>query len=95
MALYSGIMSVRLTIDKAGRVVIPKPVRDRLRLGPGDALDLNSTGEALTLRPVRQKLPLQKERGIWVYRSGAAAPVPAIEDLIAAIREERAQDIVR
>ncbi len=36
MAFYSAIRMNRLTLDKAGRVVLPKPVRDELQLSPGD-----------------------------------------------------------
>jgi AbrB family looped-hinge helix DNA binding protein len=44
-------MNVRLTIDKAGRVVILKPLREELHLEPGDALEVESVGEQITLRP--------------------------------------------
>jgi AbrB family looped-hinge helix DNA binding protein len=33
-------MNTTVTIDKAGRVVIPKEIRDELRLEPGDSLAL-------------------------------------------------------
>jgi AbrB family looped-hinge helix DNA binding protein len=46
-------MNVRLTIDKAGRVVIPKSLREELHLEPGDALEMESAGEQITLRPIR------------------------------------------
>jgi AbrB family looped-hinge helix DNA binding protein len=36
-------MTSRLTVDKAGRVVLPKPVRDELQLSPGDSLELESS----------------------------------------------------
>jgi len=52
-----------LTIDKAGRVVIPKPLRDQLHLNPGDILELEAHGEIMTMRPVRPVAPLRKERG--------------------------------
>jgi AbrB family looped-hinge helix DNA binding protein len=46
-------MNSRLTIDRAGRVVIPKTLREELRLEPGDSLEMESIGERITLRPVR------------------------------------------
>ncbi len=54
------------TLDKAGRIVLPKPLRDQLRLGPGDALQLESEGERILLRPLRPKALLRKE--LWVYQ---------------------------
>lgn len=38
------IMNMTVTIDKTGRIVIPKQVRDQMRLEPGDALALDSEG---------------------------------------------------
>ena len=57
---YSAIMNARLTIDKAGRIVIPKPLREELHLEPGDDLELESAGEEITLRPVRGRDRLRK-----------------------------------
>jgi AbrB family looped-hinge helix DNA binding protein len=57
-----------LRVDKAGRVVLPTAVRDELRLSPGDALELETEGEGITLRPVRPKTTLKKEFGICVYQ---------------------------
>jgi AbrB family looped-hinge helix DNA binding protein len=51
-------MKTRVTIDKAGRVVIPKPLREELQLEPGDSLEMESAGEQITLRPVRGTRPL-------------------------------------
>ena len=62
----------KVTLDQAGRVVLPKAVRDELRLSPGDTLDLTVQGEDVTLRPRRAATSLQKERGVWVLRTGKA-----------------------
>ena len=51
--MYCARMNTRLTLDKAGRVVIPKPLRDELHLEPGAVLELEFAGEEITLRPVR------------------------------------------
>jgi len=86
-------MALQLTIDKAGRVVIPKPLRDQLRLRPGDALEAECRGEELSLRPAREQLPLRKEHGIWVYRQGRAAAVDMAR-VLAEIREERSRSLL-
>ena len=87
LPLHNAIMATKLTLDKAGRVVLPKPLRDRLQLAPGDTLDLETEGERITLRPVRQKVMLKKELGVWVYQG---EPTDAsIPDLIDRDRENR------
>ena len=58
-------MTAKITLDKAGRVVIPRTLRRELRLGPGDALQLESEGDRITLRPFRAEALLKKERGVW------------------------------
>jgi AbrB family looped-hinge helix DNA binding protein len=87
-------MTDRLTLDKAGRVVIPKPLRDQLQLAPGDVLDLDSSGEQIILRLVRGTMPLQKERGIWVYRTGNPLPESIIDSAVRETREERHRQIL-
>jgi AbrB family looped-hinge helix DNA binding protein len=74
-------MTTKITLDKAGRVVLPKPLRDQMQLGPGDILQLEREGERITLRPVRAKAPLKKENGIWVYQGESTdASIPDMLD---------------
>jgi AbrB family looped-hinge helix DNA binding protein len=82
-------MKTRLMIDKAGRVVIPRPLRKELHLEPGDSLEMESAGEQITLRPVRGTRPLMKEHGVWVFRAGECLPSSATDETIRRIREER------
>jgi AbrB family looped-hinge helix DNA binding protein len=82
-------MTTHLTIDKAGRVVIPKAVREELHLEPGDSLEMESAGESITLRPVRGSGPLMKEHGVWVFRAGQPLPASATDRLLQQLREER------
>ena len=84
-------MTTKVRLDRAGRIVVPKPVRDRLRLTPGTALELESEGERITLRPVRPEAALRKESGIWVFQG--AADEASIPDLIEAAREKRLQEL--
>ena len=64
------LLNTAVTIDKAGRVVIPKTLRDELRLEPGDSLTLESDGDHVLLRPVRSASALRKEHGIWEFGGG-------------------------
>ena len=82
-------MSTRLTIAKAGRVVIPKPLREELHLEPGDSLEMESIGEQITLRPVRGTGPLTKEHGVWVFHAGQPLPASATDETLRLTREER------
>jgi AbrB family looped-hinge helix DNA binding protein len=82
-------MTVQLTIDKGGRIVIPKPLREQLALEPGDSLELESSGEQITLRPVRGTGPLTREKGVWVFRTSEALPQAATDEMLQKIRKER------
>jgi len=82
-------VNTTVTLDKAGRVVIPKPLRDELRLEPGDTLELESEGERVMLRPVRSATPLRKERGVWVFRTGQKLTAAITDKALNEIREGR------
>ena len=82
-------MKAQLALDKAGRVVIPKPLRDELHLASGDALELETEGDTMILRPVRSISPLCKERGIWVYRTGTPLSAAVTDETLRAVREDR------
>ena len=83
-------MITKLTLDKAGRIVLPKAVRDHLRLLPGDALLLDSSSQKMTLRPVRKNAPLRKKCGVWVYSAGEPLAAFVVQDTEEQIRRERA-----
>jgi AbrB family looped-hinge helix DNA binding protein len=48
-------MNATLTIDKAGCVILPKPVRDALPINRGDSLERESSDDDTVLRPARGK----------------------------------------
>jgi AbrB family looped-hinge helix DNA binding protein len=79
----------RVTLDRAGRIVLPKTVRDRLQLAPGDSFDLLVQGDELTLRPRRTSTPLHRERGVWVLRTGEPLTAAETEETLRKIRAQR------
>ncbi len=82
-------MTTTVTLDKAGRVVIPKSLREELRLESGDQLELEADGESVTLRPMRANSPLRREQGVWVFRGGRKISASATEKVLAQLRSER------
>ena len=82
-------MKMRINIDVAGRIVIPKRIRTALDLSPGDALELESADEKITLRPVSNLCPLAKEKGVWVFRTGQPLSVNVTDDLLEDIHYNR------
>jgi len=79
-----------LKIDRAGRVVLPKPIRDRLGLHEGSDLEIQETLEGLTLRPTERQPSMVKEHGLWVH----TGKLPPGFDTVQAIREDR-EDRIR
>ncbi len=85
-------MNTTVTIDKAGRVVLPKPLRDELHLEPGDTLALVSEGEKVTLQPVRSGSSMRNEDGVWVFRSGKKLSTDSVDKVLQSLRGERDRD---
>ena len=86
-------MSSRVTIDKAGRLVLPKPLRDELRLAPGDILELMRDGDKIIISAAHSQSTLRKEHGVWVYRSGRPADA-SLTELIGKDREDRIRELL-
>ena len=82
-------MTAKATIDSAGRVLIPKAVRDELRMGPGDRLDLELEDDHVVLRPARSGTSIRKENGIWVFRSGHGISSAETEKALHDLRQAR------
>jgi AbrB family looped-hinge helix DNA binding protein len=80
-------MKAKVSLDKAGRVVLPKALRDEMHLAPGDDLLVESDGERIVLRPVCPQAALKKEHGVWVYQGEPSEA--SIPDLIDRQREKR------
>jgi AbrB family looped-hinge helix DNA binding protein len=87
-------MNTTLTVDKAGRVVLPKRVRDELQLSAGDSLQLESSEDQIVLRPVRGTAGIRKKQGIWVFRMGDPISAESVNKTIRETREERMHQVL-
>ena len=62
---------MRATIDKAGRLVIPKPLRDHLGLGPGE-VEVTADGAGLHVEPLAGESLVTRNGRLVIPASGAA-----------------------
>ena len=85
-------MADRISIDRAGRVVLPKALRQKMRVEAGDDLLVEAEDDRITLRPVRQEALLKKELGIWVYQGDSSSF--SIPELIDAERGKRVRELL-
>ncbi len=87
---------MEVTIDNYGRIVIPKPLRDRLGLEAGSALEITiepaDGGETLTLRPSGQKPALVRKDGVLVHTGSADEPLDPV-DSVRSARTERLRSV--
>jgi len=79
-------MQTIVHIDKSGRVVIPKEMRDELGFAPNVPLVVESSDQGLTLKPaITQGRMVDAGGGLMVYDPG----VPVNIDIVDFIRRQR------
>jgi AbrB family looped-hinge helix DNA binding protein len=78
--------TMRATIDKAGRLVIPRPLRERIGLGGGGTVEIDIDGSGLRIRPVAGDR-LREDGDLWVIpRTGARVDDATVREWIDADR---------
>ena len=80
---------MRSTIDKAGRVVIPAPIRDRVGLTPGTALEITADDTGIRIERVAAGPKLVRIGKRLVARPTVGADERPTVDIAALIEEER------
>ena len=79
---------MKLKMDAAGRIVMPKPLRDRLGFRPDTELEAVEQSGGVLLRPVEQRPSLAKVDGLWVHQ-GAPQQGANWDRVLRDMREER------
>jgi AbrB family looped-hinge helix DNA binding protein len=68
-------------IDQAGRIVLPKAIRDALGLLPGTTVDISAYGAGVQLVPAGRTARLIEEDGVLV----SAGETPVDDDMLFAL----------
>ncbi|HNI34309.1 MAG TPA: AbrB/MazE/SpoVT family DNA-binding domain-containing protein [Microthrixaceae bacterium] len=69
------------TVDEVGRIVVPKLLRDRLRLMPGSKVDVSEYGDGLHITPISRTARVEERDGKLV----AVADTPVTDDDVFAL----------
>lgn len=80
---------MRVTIDRAGRMVVPRALRAQLRIEPGAELDARVEGGELIVRPVGPEVVLVEEDGRLVATTNPPSERMTTGDLLHLIGESR------
>jgi len=86
--VYGMINGMDVKIDKSGRIVVPKPLRDRLGLKPDMELEVQEQANGLFLRVPVSHPTMVNVDGLWVHQGTAQANADwarVLED----VRDER------
>jgi AbrB family looped-hinge helix DNA binding protein len=75
------------TLDRFGRIVIPKDVRDDMGLEAGTVLQIEKDGERIVLQPIQGEPQVLEKKGILVFTG------TAVGDVEAALHEHRKKRI--
>ena len=82
--------TLETTVDRFGRVVIPKRVRDDFGLAAGAVLQVEETAEGILLKPVGADWPLVVKDGMLVY---GGRLIDELGDSVKRDRDERVRKV--
>jgi AbrB family looped-hinge helix DNA binding protein len=86
-------MEIKETIvDRFGRIVIPKKIRDDFNLEAGTQIRFEESDEGIVLKPVRGEPNLRWKNGVLVF---SGTPLDDLSNVLAKHREERSRSILK
>ena len=77
------------TIDAAGRLVIPKQVRERLGLTAGAQVEITEVGDHLELRPAGRRVRVEEVDGRLIAQADGDAPVLTADEVRRLVETDR------
>jgi AbrB family looped-hinge helix DNA binding protein len=86
---------MRSTTDHAERVVIPKPVREAVRLKPGSPLEIAYRDGKVEIEPVCRPVKLVRKSGLLIAVPPRGTPKISGEQVIQGIRDLRERRLDR
>jgi AbrB family looped-hinge helix DNA binding protein len=92
--VYGKFDGMEVKIDKAGRIVVPKPLRERLGFKPDTELEAVEQPEGVLLKRVELRPSMVKANGLWVHQ-GRAEPGANWERVLEDVREDRIDSILK
>lgn len=93
--LVSGTSNgMEVKIDKAGRIVVPKPLRERLGFKPNAELEAIEQPEGVLLKGVQERPSMVKVDGLWVHQ-GSPELGANWERILDDVREERIESVLK
>jgi AbrB family looped-hinge helix DNA binding protein len=90
---YGEINGMKLRLDKSGRVVLPKPLRQRLGLRAGTTFEATEAAEGLVLRPIKSRPSLVERDGFLVH-TGQSVRSFNWQEIFDDLEQERVRDIL-
>lgn len=81
---------MKTTIDKAGRIVVPKRIRDRLALRGGEQLDIDEDNGRIEITRAEASGGLvRSQHGLLTFSGGPGLSAEEVREEIEKMREER------
>ncbi len=80
---------MRTTIDSAGRIVVPKPLRDALGFGPGETLEVEARDGRLEVEVAPTPMKLGESEGVLAAIPEHELPPLSADEVRAALEQTR------